>query len=126
MANQPSKLPKPKLSVVLATFNEEKNIGSCLASVKNLADEIVVVDEFSTDRTREIARSFGARVCQEPHEALFHLTKQKALAKAKGDWILQLDADERVTPELAREIREVLRMDRWTRESGNFFSDIKD
>jgi glycosyltransferase involved in cell wall biosynthesis len=97
-----------KLSVVLATRNEEGNIGRCLESVKNLADEIIVVDEDSIDKTREIANKFGARVFLEPHHAMFHITKQKALEKATGDWILQLDADEVVTPALAEEIRKVI------------------
>ena len=101
---------KNKLSVVLATRNEEANIGPCLASVKGLADDIVVVDEESTDKTCEIAKKYGARVFSEPHEEVFHITKQKALDKAKGEWILQLDADERVTPELAKEIREIIDM----------------
>jgi len=96
-----------KLSVVLATRNEEANIGECLEAVKGLADDIVVVDEGSEDRTREIAEGYGARVFKVTHEAIFHKTKQKALDLAQGDWVLQLDADERVTGELAREIKEV-------------------
>src|SRR3989344_5515605 len=99
---------KVTLSVVLATLNEEHNIGACLNSVKHIADEIVVVDEGSSDRTREIAKSFGATVYEVRHEPIFNVTKQKAIDKAKGDWILQLDADERVTDELAKEIVEVI------------------
>ncbi|MFZ5933182.1 MAG: glycosyltransferase family 2 protein [Patescibacteria group bacterium] len=101
-----------KLSVVLATRNEEKNIGECLASVKDIADEIIVADEYSTDKTREIAEKFGAKVFEVPHHDIFHVTKQKALTKAQGEWILQLDADERVTPELAKEIKKVINMDK--------------
>jgi glycosyltransferase involved in cell wall biosynthesis len=97
-----------ELSVVLATRNEEENIGRCLASIKNIADEIIVVDENSTDKTREIAQSFGAKVFLEPHHDIFHITKQKALDKATGDWILQLDADEVVSPELSKQIEDVL------------------
>jgi len=97
-----------KLSVILATRNEEGNIGDCLKSVREIADEIVVVDEGSTDRTRQIAKRHGARVFKVRHEEIFHKTKQKALDKARGEWILQLDADERVTAELAREVREVV------------------
>lgn len=99
-----------KLSVVLATRDEEENIGACLRSVKDIVDEIVVVDESSTDKTREIAKKYGARVFKVKHEPIFHKTKQKALDKATGDWILQLDADERVTPILAKEIRKVIEM----------------
>lgn len=100
-----------KLSVVLATRNEEENIGRCLASVQNIADEIIVVDENSSDKTRDIARRFGAKVYLEPHHDIFHITKQKALDKASGEWILQLDADEVVTSGLQKEIREVINMD---------------
>ena len=93
-----------KLSVVLATRNEEANIERCLMSVRDITDEIIVFDEHSEDKTREIAEKLGAKVYLEPHHDNFHVTKQKALEKAAGDWILQLDADEVVTPELAREI----------------------
>jgi len=99
------------LSVVLATRNEEENIAKCINSVKDIADEIIVVDEYSTDKTREIAEKFGAKVYLEPHHDIFHITKQKALDYATGDWILQLDADEVVTPELAGEIRAVISSD---------------
>lgn len=97
-----------KLSVVLATRNEEENIGRCLESVKDITDETIIVDENSTDKTREIAQKFGAKIFLEPHHDIFHITKEQALEKATGDWILQLDADEVVTPELAKEIHEVL------------------
>ena len=98
-----------KLSVVLAVRNEEENIGRCLKSVSGIADEVIVVDEYSTDKTREIAQKLGAKVYSEPHHGIFHITKQKALNHAIGDWILQLDADEAVTPELAAEIKQVLK-----------------
>ncbi len=97
-----------KLSVVLAVRNEETNIGRCLESVKDIADEIVVVDEYSTDKTVEIAKKNGAKIFLEPHHDIFHVTKQKALEKASGEWILQLDADEAVTPALAKEIISVV------------------
>lgn len=98
------------LSVVLATRNEEENIGECLSSVKGIADEIIVADEYSTDKTREIAERYGAQVFEAPHHDIFHVTKEKALKKAKGEWVLQLDADERVTKELATEIKKVINM----------------
>lgn len=99
-----------KLSVVLATRNEEENIGRCLASIKSIADEIIVIDEYSTDKTAEISRKYGAKVYEEPHHDNFHITKQKAIDRATGDWILQLDADEVVTSELAQEIKDVINM----------------
>jgi glycosyltransferase involved in cell wall biosynthesis len=94
------------ISVVLAVYNEEKTLADCLTSVKDLADEIVVVDGTSSDRTVEVAREFGAKVTITDNPPIFHINKQKAIDKATMDWILQLDADERVTPELAREIKE--------------------
>lgn len=97
-----------KLSVVLATKNEESNIAACLESIKAIADEIIILDEHSTDKTVQIARTFGAKVFEVEHEEIFHVTKQKAIDKASGEWILQLDADEIVSSELANEIREVL------------------
>lgn len=99
-----------KLSVVLATRNEEANIEKCLRAVKDIADEIIVIDEYSEDKTREVARALGAKVYLEPHHDIFHITKQKALDKASGSWILQLDADEVVSIELAKEIKEVVNM----------------
>lgn len=97
-----------KLSIVLATRNEEGNIGACLDAVKDIANEIIVVDEYSTDNTVKIAKSYGAKVYQHAHEAIFHITKQRAVDYAIGDWILQLDADEIVTNELAKEILGVI------------------
>jgi len=100
-----------KLSVVVLTRNEEKNIGDCLESVKGIADEIIVLDEHSTDKTREIAKKYGVKLYEVDHEAIFHVNKQKALEKAKGEWILQLDADERVSSDLAKEILAIIAMD---------------
>lgn len=101
---------RPSISVVLATRNEEANLGDCLASVRNFANEIVVVDEGSEDKTVEVAREYDAKVKRVAHEPIFHKTKQKALDLATSDWILQLDADERVTPYLAKEIKSVISM----------------
>lgn len=97
-----------KLSVVWATRNEEENIERSIMSVRSIADEMIVVDEYSTDKTREIAKEFGAKVYLEPHHDIFHVTKQKAIDLAKGEWVLQMDADETITPELAIEILKVV------------------
>jgi len=99
---------RSSISVVLATFNEASNISDCLNSVKDWVDEMIVIDEQSTDNTGLIAESVGAKVYTEPHEQIFHITKNKAINKAKSDWILQLDADERVTPEMKKEILGIL------------------
>lgn len=98
-----------KLSVVQATKNEAENIARNLDSVKDIAYEMIVVDEYSTDDTKKIAEEHGAKVYLEPHHDIFHITKQKAIDLAKGDWILQIDTDEVVTPELAEEISKVLK-----------------
>lgn len=97
------------LSVVLATFNEEKTLPDCLESIKDIADEIVVVDGGSSDKTKDVAKNYGALVTVTTNPALFHINKQKAIDKATKDWVLQLDADERLTQELAKEIQQVLK-----------------
>lgn len=99
---------KNSISVVLATFNEEKNLPDCLESVKTLADEIVIVDGTSCDSTVAIAKKYHAKVLVKDNPPIFHINKQIAIDKATKDWILQLDADERVTPELAKEIESVI------------------
>lgn len=95
------------ISVVLATYNEEKNLPTCLASVKNFADEIIVVDGSSTDKTREIAKSFGARVIKTTNKKNFHINKQMAMDRARGQLVLQLDADEAVDDDLIQFIENI-------------------
>lgn len=100
---------EPKISVAIATFNEEKNIKRCLDSVRQLADEIVVVDGGSADKTVAIARKYGAKVTITDNPLIFHINKQKAIDRCTGDWILQLDADEEVSKELKSEILALLK-----------------
>ena len=92
------------LSAILITRNEAHNLEDCLASLKDLADEIVVVDTQSSDDTVAIAQKFGAKVAQPQDWPGFGLQKNRALALATQPWVLSIDADERVTPELAAEI----------------------
>lgn len=101
-------MARKSLSVVLATYNEEKNLSSCLDSVKDLADEIVIVDGSSTDKTVEIAKKYGAIVKITTNKPNFHINKQMAIDMATKDWILQLDGDEHVSPELKNEILKIL------------------
>ena len=96
----------PKLSVIVITRNEAANIGAALDSVA-WADEIVVVDAESTDDTAAIARAHGARVEVRPWPG-YAAQKNYAASIASHDWLLSLDADERVTPELATEIRALM------------------
>lgn len=97
--------PRPTLSAILITRNEVHNIRECLASLEGWVDEIVVVDHASTDSTAAIAQEFGARVIQTEDWPGFGPQKNRALNAATSEWVLSLDADERVTPALAKEIR---------------------
>jgi glycosyltransferase involved in cell wall biosynthesis len=96
----------PLLSVAIVTFNEEQNIARTLTSV-SWADEIIVVDSHSTDRTVEIARSFGARVIERDWPG-FAAQKNFAIERCTGDWILSLDADEELSPALQQQMRAAL------------------
>ncbi len=96
-----------KLSVIIIARNEEQMIGDCLKSVRQLADEIILVDSGSTDKTVDIAKEYGAKIINLPSEKLeFAKWRNAGLKEAKGIWVFYLDADERVTPELHKEIKE--------------------
>lgn len=86
-----------KVSAVIITYNEEDRLPDALASLEGVADEVVVVDSYSTDRTTEIARAARAKVWQNRFED-FGRQKNFAMAKAGHEWVLNLDADERVSP----------------------------
>ncbi|MDZ4822203.1 MAG: glycosyltransferase family 2 protein [Flavobacteriales bacterium] len=91
------------LSAVIITLNEEKNIARCLESLQGIADEIVVVDSFSSDRTETICKSYGVRFMQQQFEG--HIQQKNfALNQASGDWILSLDADEALDEALKKNI----------------------
>lgn len=131
------------ISVVLITQNEEANLERTLESVLPLVinggGEIIIVDSGSTDRTLEIGRSYGAKIFNEPWKG-FAGQKNSAIEKATGDWVLQLDADEPLEPELTGEIADAIRPDsnlqafwiprknfflgRWIRHGG-FYPDPK-
>ena len=95
-----------QLAVIILTRNEEKNIRDCIASA-DFADEVIVVDSGSDDMTCEIAEALGAKVYQHPmDEEGFAGQRNFALDQTTAEWVLYLDADERITPELAAEIRQ--------------------
>ncbi|MGA7161513.1 MAG: glycosyltransferase family 2 protein [Bacteroidota bacterium] len=98
-----------KISAVIVTFNEEKNIERCLLSLQ-WVDELIVVDAFSDDRTVEICRRLNAKVVQKKWEG-YALQKQFALSMASHTWVLLMDADEEAPPELHREIKTVISTD---------------
>lgn len=92
-----------KISVAIATRNEEQNIVDCLESVK-WVDEIIIFDQQSIDATVRLAKKYTKYVSVVEYDPMFHKTKQMAIDKATGDWIISLDADERITPQLKSEI----------------------
>lgn len=100
---------KPSLSAVILTHNEEKNIENCLQSVSGLADQIFVVDSGSNDKTLEIAKKYKAQIASHPFET--HATQWNWAFKnlpLSNEWVLALDADQSLTPELQNEIRPTL------------------
>lgn len=97
----------PTVSVVTTTFNEADNIAACLESVA-WADERIVVDGTSPDATAEIARRYTDRVFLQPNHDQWNINKNYGFDRACGDWVLSLDADERITDPLAAEIRRTI------------------
>ena len=97
----------PKVSVVLTTLDEERNIDRCLSSVQ-WADEIVVVDSLSSDRTVELARKYTSRVYQHEFPGSSRQV-ERGIRYATGEWVFYIDADEEVSPELALQIRDAVR-----------------
>ena len=94
-----------KLSVVISAYNEEQKIEDCLKSV-SFAGEIILVDNSSTDKTVEIAKKYTSKIYKRQNNPMLNINKNFGFSKASGDWILCLDADERVMPELQEEIKE--------------------
>ena len=105
-----------RISAVINTFNEEKNIKRCIDSLKNFADEIVVVDMQSIDKTKEIAKSMGAKVFDCDYVGYVEPARNFAIKKAKNDWILILDADEELLPSL-----KLILKDRVDKSNYNYF-----
>lgn len=95
---------KQTLSVVVSAYNEEKSLGRCLASV-SFADEIIVVDNESQDKTAEIAKKYTSKIFSQKNILMLNTNKNYGFGKATSDWILNLDADEEIPKELAKEIQ---------------------
>lgn len=102
-------MPRSKVSAFIVAFNEENNIVECIESVA-FCDEILVIDSFSKDNTVALATQCGARVVQHSWEG-FRGQKVFGLSHVQHEWVINLDADERITPELRDEILEILRRD---------------
>jgi glycosyltransferase involved in cell wall biosynthesis len=101
------------LSVVILTFNEQRNIGRCIDSIKEIADDIVVVDSYSKDDTVKIAKAHGARVIEHPFEGYIE-QKNFAITQAKFPHILSLDADEMIDAVFRKHISEIKK--NWTHD----------
>lgn len=98
------------ISVVISAFNEENKIEDCLRSVMSLAKEIILIDNSSQDGTKDIAKKYTQKVYVRPNDPV-NLNKNKnyGFSKANYQWILSLDADERITPQLEKEIKQVVK-----------------
>lgn len=101
-----------KLSVVINTLNEGSLLPRVIASVKDLADEIVVVDMESDDNTQEVAKKLGAKIFTHKRLKYVEPARNFAVSKATGDWVLVLDADEEVSPEMAKYVKKVIEGDK--------------
>lgn len=106
-----------KLSVAIITFNEERNISRCLESLSGIADEIIVADSGSTDRTADICKKFNATVVHHPFKG--HIEQKNfALSQCTNDYVLSLDADEALSPELKKSILKI--KENWIKEGYSF------
>lgn len=101
------------ISVIINTLNEENNIGDCIDSVSGLADEIVVCDMESDDRTAEIAAAKGARIVLHHRTGFVEPARKFAISQASYEWVLVLDADERMTDPLAKRLKEAVKENSW-------------
>ncbi|MGB9851401.1 MAG: glycosyltransferase [Candidatus Kapaibacteriota bacterium] len=101
---------KPLVSLSMIVKNEQKYLPGCLESVKNIVDEIIIVDTGSTDNTKEIARSYGAKIYDFPWKDDFALARNESLRYCTGEWIIYLDADERIVYPSPAELRNILKL----------------
>ncbi len=101
-----------RISAAIIARNEASVIGGCLDSLQGVADEVIVaIDDTTTDNTEEIAKEHGAHITHFHHQSNFDLSKQEAIDQCHGDWILLIDADERLSKPLQREIVQIVNLD---------------
>ncbi|MCJ7804961.1 glycosyltransferase family 2 protein [Patescibacteria group bacterium] len=98
-----------KLSVIIITRNEQEMIKDCLESIYGWADEIIIIDDASTDETVNIVKKYKTKITLLSEKTDFFELRNQGLKKASGDWVFYLDADERITPELKVEMKNVIR-----------------
>src|SRR3989344_3049492 len=103
-------MTKPKISAVINTWNEEKNLAECLDTL-DFADEIIVVDMASTDDTKKIAKQYTDKVYDHPYVGYVEPARNFALSKASGNWALIVDAGERITTTLAGKLVDIANND---------------
>jgi len=103
-----------KIAILIQTHNEEKNIEACIASARLLSDTVIVVDMESTDKTQELARNYGATVVSFPFSHYVEPGRAFAIQQIKSDWVFILDADERMTKDLAIEIQKTIENTNYT------------
>ena len=99
----------PQISLCMIAKNEQANLKKCLNSVKDLVDEIIIVDTGSTDKTKEIAKKFGAKIVDFKWKDDFSAARNECLKHATKDWILVLDADEAIDENGSKEIKELIK-----------------
>ncbi len=117
----------PSITVIITAYNEEKNITDCITSARLLTDDIIVIDTESTDKTNSLAKNTGVKVISMPYSRIVEPARQSSIGRAKGDWILILDADERINEELASEVKKVILQDKYTHykiNRKNFFGKV--
>jgi glycosyltransferase involved in cell wall biosynthesis len=102
-----------KISLCMIVKNEEANLPKCLGSVKDFVDEIIVLDTGSTDKTPQVAEQFGAKVYYSEWKNNFSIARNEALKYVTGDWILVLDADESLTPEIIPSLKAVIQKEEY-------------
>ena len=108
-------MKRSTISVVVSAFNEEKMIEDCLKSVKDLADEIILIDNTSSDKTVQIAKKYADKIFVQPNNpVMLNTNKNFGFNKASGQWIISLDADERITKDLEKEIQMLVLDQRYT------------
>src|SRR3990170_187583 len=110
--NSSSSVPKG-VSLIIHTKNEEKNINECILSTKGFADETIVIDMSSTDKTAEVARKLGASVFIIPDEGFVDNFRNFGVSKANFKWILSLDGDERLTEKLIKTLKKIIKEDKY-------------